>query len=405
MNREIRMISWVLVSIVVVPRLAWAVDPNAPVVIVRQDCTGLSDCFETMSGLQSWMWGTRLPSAANPLLVDIGPGEFDRFECPAATPANGHVTFRGSGRDQTRIKGGDSVNKGAITASGCENLSFQDLTLIGTAFGVVWAGGGSSQWSNVEVRAVTNFNFFAYGWYDIGGCDPENEAVHYWFGSKIHATGAFLANLGYYAKCSENWFYGGEIEVDMSNYPGQTTASAAILSAVRLEANGDFRAFGSALRAHLGPFCGSVGSHVAVDVQDSGAFHMHGGIINATAVPEGISCSSPVNLDSTAIAVQEDGFAHTPGTAFIVKAGGNGVATRTAAQGSGAMVQSPFLWPSGVEPPDIATITGFDLFVETDCDQNGDCDGAGNETHLMIYNETACPVSKWFDSTLGSCRP
>jgi hypothetical protein len=336
--------------------------------------------------------------------VDIGPGEFDRFECPAATPPNGYVTLRGSGREQTRIKGGDSVNKGAITADGCENLSFQDLTLIGTALGVVWAGSGSSQWSNVEVRAVTNFNFFAFGWYDIGDCDPESKALHYWFGSKIHATGAYAANLGYYAKCSENWFYGGEIEADMSNYPGQTIASTAIHNAVRLETNGDFRAFGSALRARLGPFCGSVGSHVAVDIQDNGMFHMHGGIINATAVPEGISCSSPVNLASTAIKVQDDGFAHTPGTAFVVKAGGSGVAKRTEAQGN-ATVQSPYLWPSGDEPPNVTTITGYDLFVETDCDQNGDCDAAGNETHLMIYNVAACPTSKWFDSTLGSCRP
>jgi hypothetical protein len=404
MKHAVSVVCWILASVVFFPRVASAVDPNAPVVLLRQDCTGLSNCFNTMASLQTWVWGTRSPSTSNPLLVDIGPGEFGRFECPSATPANGHVTFRGSGREQTRIKGGDSVNKGAITVHGCEKMSFLDLTLIGTAFGVVWDGGGSSQWSNVEVRALTNFNFFAYGWYDIGGCDPENKALHYWFGSKIHATGAYIANLGYYAKCSENWFYGGEIEVDMSNFAGQSTMAAGFNTAIRLEQNGDFRAFGSALRTHLGPFCGSVGSNVGVDIYDSGVFHMHGGIINATSAPEGISCASSVDLDSTALRVQGSGFAHTPATAFVVKPGGSGVAKRTLALGS-ATVLSPFLWPAGQEPPDITTITGSDLFVETDCDHNGNCDGSGNETHLMIYNAAACPASRWFDSTLGSCRP
>src|SRR5688572_15095798 len=44
-----------------------------------------------------WIWTTWMPSAASPLLVDIGPGEFDEFACVNA----GNVTLRGAGREQT----------------------------------------------------------------------------------------------------------------------------------------------------------------------------------------------------------------------------------------------------------------------------------------------------------------
>ena len=47
---------------------------------------------------------------------------------------------------------------------------------------------------------------------------------------------------------------------------------------------------------------------------------------------------------------------------------------------------------------------GEDIFVETDCASDGDCDGAGTETHPMIYSEDACPTEHWFDTVTGRCR-
>ncbi|HIG00925.1 MAG TPA: hypothetical protein EYQ66_06415 [Myxococcales bacterium] len=51
---------------------------------------------------------------------------------------------------------------------------------------------------------------------------------------------------------------------------------------------------------------------------------------------------------------------------------------------------------------------GQDLFVETDCDANGTCAGAGNEPHQMIYAGEVCATGgsddPWFDSVEGECR-
>ncbi len=45
------------------------------------------------------------------------------------------------------------------------------------------------------------------------------------------------------------------------------------------------------------------------------------------------------------------------------------------------------------------------MFVEKDCSSLGDCDSGGNETHLMIYNQNACPaINPWYNVVTGACR-
>jgi hypothetical protein len=69
------------------------------------------------------------------------------------------------------------------------------------------------------------------------------------------------------------------------------------------------------------------------------------------------------------------------------------------------------MWQSGTTPPTSTTedtvifsSDGQDMFIETDCSGSGDCNGGGNETHLMIYNEAQCGENPWFDVVTGACR-
>jgi len=80
------------------------------VVHLRKDCAdtnpGLKNCASTMLEMLNWVWGARNPSASSPLIIDIGPGEFDSFVCRGTSDNNrkGWVTVRGSGQNNTLIK-------------------------------------------------------------------------------------------------------------------------------------------------------------------------------------------------------------------------------------------------------------------------------------------------------------
>ena len=79
---------------------------------------------------------------------------------------------------------------------------------------------------------------------------------------------------------------------------------------------------------------------------------------------------------------------------------------------NGATIQAPFLWQSGSMPPAGTTEAttlwvedGRDLYVETDCNADGNCAG-GTESHLMVSNPTLCisPGDPWLDTVTGRCR-
>ncbi len=403
---------------------AWSViEDDADHLKLRKECEPLDNCFETMQELTDWLWTDRPadPSQSAPIVVEIGPGDFGRIVCPNSgddTDRNGWTTFRGSGRDQTRILGsGDLFGaQAAATIVNCEGLAFEHLTIEGTGYGVSWHKGGSSTWTDVHIRAGGATNGIGFAWYDnLGGCP--SPAVHYFFASKLETRGASLFNVAYEAHCTEVWFYGGEIQTTWVADPGVVVANAAIL----VGAGADVRVFGSALRANAGAAVaanfdnGNVTDAVTgVLVQNGGVFHMHGGIINADA------SSSQVGAGATAVRVETGGFAHTPGTGYVVKAVGSGAARRVQAAdppapGQGA--QLPFLWQPSSTPPTSGTEAnklesqrGQDLWVETDCNASGDCDsqaGANppyDEAHLMVYDDQRCPADPWFDTVTARCR-
>jgi hypothetical protein len=360
---------------------------TAEVVYLRTNCAGVTNCVTQMSQVTAFLWA-RTPRD-RPVLVDIGPGNFLAFNCPPATPHHGYVTLRGSGRDRTRVS--------AFSANDCDKLSIQDLTVGGVGFPIIWDGGGSSQWSNVLIDANAFGEGYAIGWLDLDLTPSTPKALHYWFGSKVRAASAYAINIGFLVQSSEHWFYGGEVEADLTGL--SSGGGFGSMAAVDVTTQGDFRIFGSAVRSRVGTHCGG-GTLYGVRVSGLGLFHMHGGIIDADASPS-VSCATGIH--ATALRVSDQAHAHTPGTAFGVSANTPGQATRLSRLGQGE-IDSPFLWPPGGLPPAVVSRTGADLFVENDCISSTSCNGVGTQTHLMIYNTDCCPNAQWFDATAGRCR-
>jgi hypothetical protein len=386
-----------------VPGLGQTVSPTADVVYVRQDCGTMNDCFNSLPLAGWWLWLVRHPSATDPVVLEIGPGDFDPFDCPGGQGSpNGFVTLRGSGRDRTRIvRSVFQSGLGAITADDCEALTVQDLSIVGAGVGVNWGGGGSSQWFNVTLIANPTASVpVAIAWQDEGPLATP-KAKHVWFSSTIRAVGGWYATIGISVSVSENWFYGSEIEADMSGLSpggGFNPAYAASLGNVA-----DLRLFGSKVRAAVGSHCGA-GTVIAVSAIQSANFQMNGGLIAADGAPDNSSCAQTMHASGLVIGnpyFPGPARASTPGTAFSLKTSGAGVARRLQI-GSTAKIESPFLWPPGPQPPAVLSLDGADLFVETDCTSTGTCSG-GTEPHMMVSN-AACG-SKWFDATRGACRP
>jgi hypothetical protein len=289
---------------------------------------------------------------------------------------------------------------GALVVA-CDELEFRDLRFerdqVHTVF---WIGGGSSTWMQVDIVAPE----FLAAWYDsCGFLTPSDPGVtlgkHTFF--DVHIDGG----IGFFSQCSENWLWGSDV----------TGRGVGVDVSLR----GDVRLFGSSVRVKPQTLQdtqvthpnGVAGVRVGLNPNNSGGgvvttgkgnFHMHGGAISvdATLVPE--YTGDVVGLEVSG----EMAHAHTPDTAFVLRA--PPAATPVRLRG---MAESPFLWSAGETPPTAASETnrlesedGHDLFVETDCGDDGDCTAGGSRAHLMIYNPTACPAEGWLDAVTGRCR-
>jgi hypothetical protein len=358
-----------------------------------------------MAEVVTWTWNTRQPTASDPLVIDVGPGEFGPFSCTNA----GYVTIRGNGRDNTIIA--QQGAQGAVTVENCTRLSFQNLAIKGDEFGyssaaIYWFEGGDSTWSDVDVFSGGGTASVSYSWWDE--CTGSGEkSLHYWFGSRLIGQGGWYHTTMFTA-CSETWFYGGEVAA-IGN-PNSPNSNFLQHTAVWVLSRGDFRAFGTAIRSTdgganktifngggrlglQGVIVGNFDSYTNLG-PEGGDFHMHGGIINTNG------SNTSGDSDVFALHVDDVADAHVVDTAFSVKASGTGTGHRI----SGSKAQSPYQWPPGSNPPQIGSVHGADMFVETDCDGTGDCEGAGTETHVMVYNASCTVTGPWFDSTTGRCR-
>jgi hypothetical protein len=382
-----------------------AASASNEIAFLREDCGSLSPCYTTSSALLSWLWGTRNPTANDPVTVDIGPGTFGPLSCQD----DGHVTFRGAGRSHTVIESTGSTP--AVSLDDCDGVDFQDLKVKGNEIAFDWLGAGKTTITDVHVVAGGSTTR-SYGWID-NTCGAGAEI--YWYGVRmdVEATAPTTwgdLNSGLYAFCAEHWVFGSEITVSGS---ANTPSQARILSVY--VPGGDVRLFGSVVRAQSAGATSTtwVGQTITggaalfpgfagVWVGANGNAHVHGGLIRADA------STSTGNQNAYGVYTFQatgflTGFAHVVETAFVVSASGSGTATRLNSVGT-SVIESPYQWPAGAAPPAIASAHGADQFVETDCDGSGDCDAAGTETHLMIYNTSCTADGPWFDVVTGVCR-
>lgn len=380
---------------------------NAEVVFVRKVCSTFyapTYCVQTMADINTWL-PTRSP-AHKPVLVDVGPGDWDFFSCSSQD----NVTVRGAGRDTTRIVR-NNVGGGAMNITNCANLTVENLTAHGSFVGVQWSQGGSSTWSNTDIFAGgTEFaagTAFSIGWYDA---NPTGAPLHYFFGSRARALGTAVFNYGFFARGdAEHWFFGGEILA--TSETDQDTSQTAVL----VGGTGDFRVFGTAIRSTVGaavtstiiaPLPPWTGGMHGVWVQDNGVFHAHGAIVSVSA-----GDSSDVNEVTGLQVLGTTAHAHTPDTAFFVSTGPDGSANRLL--GNADDLQSPFLWQQGTEPPHaqhdnpgsafLQSVRGADLFVETDCTST-DCSSVGTVPRLLISRPECDANGPWWDVQANACR-
>lgn len=402
---------------------AAAVDPDADVILVRKDCTGIANCFTTLQGALGWTWNTRVPDADSRLLIDLGPGKwYDQFYCEGgvltAPPGAGYVTLRGAGRDASLIlghggnpSGGEGGLLSAAEIHNCTDLEFIDVGFESLDFTVYWSGPGTSTWTDVDIVNPGTGGIGSVGWYEDLCNASGQKGLHYFFGSRIKVSGrkrafGLVPATAYWSKCSESWFYGGEIHWEMN----ETSANEG--AAVFLNANSDFRAFGTAIRVTVPDGVIAVGPLTGVSVSDKGGFggapdglpaifHMHGGIISVNSNSGSYADAYGIRVDGA------NALAHTPATAYAVNSSYSVTRAETT---NGGKFDAPFVWTTGSTPPKatgetggLASVNGQDMFVETDCGADGNCAGGGSETHLMIYN-ASCSPTPWFDTATGACR-
>jgi hypothetical protein len=420
--RKLRL--WIALTVVFVSSFASAqtIDAYAPVVLARSrptasapdPCTTqmmvpIPNCFtynvatgtwspQDLWSLTGWIWTTRNPSSSSPLLVDIGPGTFGTFHCNGTNsngtgpPIRGYVTLRGSGREQTILKGPDGAD-----ITDCTTLSFIDLGVQGRR-GVYWTGaqGGYSSWSNVDLVGLGTLGP-PVGWGDALCAGQTIRSVHYFHGSRIRAivSGSVAYAWPFSSNCAESRIFGGEILLDVTGGQVQSTFADVIFLQ-----GGYLETVGTAIRGSISG-SGSSSALIGANIGDSGGgstlpagFDNHGGSIELStnqAIPViAINASGNVTVNSQ-------------GTAYDLSPGSSAAATRLAVS-SPAVVDAPYQWSAGNSPPAITSLNGQDTFVETDCSSTGSC-GSGSQPHLMIYS-SACTGANgpWFDLVRQMCR-
>lgn len=358
------------------------VDSGAEVVQLRTSCTeagtALNNCFTDIVTLQNWIFAVRnpAPSAVSPVLVEIGPGQFNgSFVCEDS----GYVTLSGAGMQNTII----SAVAYPIAITNCVNMTFKSMTIKATgAFGIQGAG-SISFWHNVEVDGGD-----IYAWFDgtFNGCYTTTPGKHYWFNSRITGRGTMDRSATYQAGCDESWFFGSEITKVASGNPGEEYAVKSTRK------RGETHIYGGVVRV-LSQNSTSATTLVPIRVENQGIVHIHGTGIDAIG-----SGANPV----VALSAITSGEIHANETAYNLTTGPGGTITRVSKDAT-AHVHAPYLWETHPSVPYANTgipfdsVTGFDMAVVTT-----NSAGSPDHPHIVVFDSN-CP-SKWFDSTVNQCR-
>jgi hypothetical protein len=357
-------------------------DSNASVVQLRQSCTeagvALNNCFTDLATLTYWIFNQRnpAPSAASPVLVEIGPGQFDgSFICSDS----GYVTLSGAGMQNTII----NASSYPVAMTNCINMTFRGMTIKASGLGV--QGGGSvTFWHDVEVD-VGGF----YAWLDGTGnntCYTTTPGKHYWFSSRIIGRGTINSSTTYQSACDESWFFGSEITKVASGNPGNEFAVKST------KKRGQTHIYGGSVRV-IAQGTASSTTLIPISTENAGIVHIHGTGIDAIGTGP-----NPV----IALSATTSGEIHANETSYNLSTGAGGSIKRVSKDATGH-VHAPYLWEAHTNVPYASSgipfdsVTGFDMAVVT-----ANSAGVQDHPHVVIFDST-CP-GKWFDSTINQCR-
>lgn len=375
-------------------------DPNASTVYLRATCNianvdgsgegTIENCFESMGGslgVTKWIYARANPQK---LLIDIGPGIFEAFNC--SQKPGGELSFRGAGADKTVING---VGNRACSNA---NWTFSDLTVKGIPstsnnHAVIWLDAGFSSWNNVVLEATGG----GFSWYDAGGstnsgtgglsegqCLPGEQGTHRFSAVRLITRASTNSgnqgegSIGFLNRCGDNWFWGSEI-VFTPAPGGKGTAISSEGSASRIHL------YGSNIRAEADPTATS-GSVTAIHVRDGAEVHAHG---------VGIDVLPNLGMTGTALDAGTNGQIHASASSYFVSPS-TGITFRRIVN-NGGHVHAPYQWEH-IPTQTFESVTGADTATVT----LGTSDA---QPHLVIYSKT-CPggASGWYDTTDKVCR-
>lgn len=376
------------------------IDSNAQVVKLRFDdptkpddgCLEagmpLNNCFtQPSSKLLDWIRVTRKPTSTSPLLVEVGPGTFERFAW-MCSPGEGHVTFRGSGRGRTVFSHSQHLGS-TVIIEGCEAMAFESLTISAASIAVQWAGAGSSTWADVEMLA-------GYGaWYETeaGGinsgsvCALGSQGTHKYFSTTLKVTNpGQLGGLVFQNHCGKNWFWGSEIVLDAPASPFAGYVRGISSSG----AGNEVHLYGSNIRLFNG--AGSaITSLNGASAFDGGEIHIHG---------TGIDLISQTGINLNVLTAGNGGEIHASQSAYVLKTVAPGVVTRINNSNGTGHIHAPYLWehiPDSATVPGFTTANGADQTTVT----SGTSDG---HPHTAVYSSTCPSNARWYDQVDKLCR-
>ena len=447
---------------------------DASVVFVRENCCTLPEavqayCFDDRVGsnvidqLDLWLGmysgsspSSRHPSAASPVTVDIGEGEFSgTITCvdSSSTPTGvfGFTSFRGAGRTKTVLH--PTNGNIGIQAHGCDQLAFSDMKFAPTSPGSADVGllgtRSNTSWTNVDVLGW---------WYEEAGCqvevahDPNGLPIfyptqHIWSNSTFLAKHSSLIfgsprnpppipdpgrledqGIGYFSECDITRFYGGKISLHI---PEPVDPTRAAYAAVAAAGTGVFEGYGTEIEVvadasrpnpvNAGLEEGAAGAVALVaDLWTGLTTGPNSLLIDAGGGPSGgkielyggavhVDVAAIPNQSASAAFSSRYGTIETTGTEFSVTAATGQPAHRVAGTGRfhsphfrQTEACAPFAQTS--DPGPLTSLTGQDAFLEGGCDAGGTCGGAGTQKHLMIYDTTCSAANPWRDQTTGACR-
>ena len=371
------------------------IDPGASSVMLRTSCTDaggslMDDCFDDPTALMGWIKTTRNPSEGDSLVVEIGPGNYERIQWLCG-PNEGHVSFRGAGRGRTVFEN-NVILSNAMTFQNCEDLTFDSMTIKAHFISVVWAGHGNATWTDVELIGgystwyETPENQLGSGAVCTSG--PNNE--HKFFSSSLILKDPYFQSFMYLNHCGITWFYGSELIVDARN----ATANGTLTGIVSEGAGHEVHLYGSNIRLFLGANSSNVDELVTFEGSDGAQIHIHG---------TGIDTISERDTPITVLKSNPGGHIHADASAYVIRTGAGGSITRIG--NNGGHVHAPYAWTHVPDTDGNPATIDTNYFSVNGADQTvvtmGTSDG---HPHNAVYS-ASCPSSaRWYDLVDKVCR-